>query len=477
MQNHPNIVIFVSDDQGAWALGCAGNNELKTPNIDKIAANGVRFENFFCVSPVCSPARASLLTGRIPSDHGIQDWLRKGNIDDPEGNFSGRDRAIGYLDGLDGFTDYLAQAGYVCGFSGKWHMGDSARPQKGYSYWEAYAFGGGDYNNYVWLDHGKPYRRTDYVTDYVTEKAIDFLQERDGQTEPFLLSVHYTAPHSPWGQRFHPESVWHQYDDCPFHSTPDLPKHPWQSPTAPQGYTPESRRENLQGYYTAITAMDSGIGKIMTKLENMGILGNTLVIFSGDNGMNMGHHGIWGKGNGTFPLNMFDTSVKIPFIMSWPGHIKPGWVADGLHSHYDVFPTILDIAGVENPLQNQLPGHSFASNILSENDEGNDNVVVYDEYGPVRMIRSREWKYVHRYPYGPHELYHLSEDPDETRNLVDLPEYANRVTEMRDKLRKWFAKYVNPERDAVYEAVNGFGQNGRTGLEANGECPWEPARL
>ena len=153
MQNHPNIVIFVSDDQGAWALGCAGNNELKTPNIDKIAANGVRFENFFCVSPVCSPARASLLTGRIPSDHGIQDWLRKGNIDDPEGNFSGRDRAIGYLDGLDGFTDYLAQAGYVCGFSGKWHMGDSARPQKGYSYWEAYAFGGGDYNNYVWLDH------------------------------------------------------------------------------------------------------------------------------------------------------------------------------------------------------------------------------------------------------------------------------------------------------------------------------------
>ena len=93
------------------------------------------------------------------------------------------------------------------------------------------------------------------------------------------------------------------------------------------------------------------------------------------------------------------------------------------------------------------------------------------------MIRSREWKYVHRYPYGPHELYHLSEDPDETRNLVDLPEYAARVTEMRDKLRKWFAKYVNPSRDAAYEAVNGFGQNGRTGIEANGECPWEPARL
>jgi arylsulfatase A-like enzyme len=356
-------------------------------------------------------------------------------------------------------------------------MGDSAHPQKGYSYWEAYAFGGGDYNNYVWLDHGKPYRRTDYVTDYVTEKAIDFLKERDGKTEPFLLSVHYTAPHSPWGRRFHPESVWHQYDDCSFHSTPDLPKHPWQSPTAPQGYTPESRRENLQGYYTAITAMDSGIGNIMTTLENMGILGNTLVIFSGDNGMNMGHHGIWGKGNGTFPLNMFDTSVKIPFIMSWPGHIKPGWVADGLHSHYDVFPTILDIAGVENPLQDQLPGHSFASNILSGNDEGDDNVVVFDEYGPVRMIRSPEWKYVHRYPYGPHELYHLSEDPDETRNLVDLPEYANRVTEMRDKLRKWFAKYVNPDRDAAYEAVNGFGQNGRTGIEANGECPWEPARV
>ncbi|MBP5672465.1 MAG: sulfatase-like hydrolase/transferase [Victivallales bacterium] len=473
MQSHPNIVMFVSDDQGAWALGCAGNDELKTPTLDKLAANGVRFENFFCVSPVCSPARASLLTGRIPSDHGIQDWLRKGNIDDPEGNFSGRDRAIGYLNGLDGFTDYLAQAGYVCGFSGKWHLGDSARPQKGYSYWEAYAFGGGDYNNYVWLDHGKPYRRTDYVTDYVTEKAIDFLHERHGKTEPFMLSVHYTAPHSPWAQRFHPPEIWHQYDNCPFNSTPNLPRHPWQSPTAPQGYTPESRRENLQGYYTAITAMDTGIGHIMAELERMEILQDTLVIFSGDNGMNMGHHGIWGKGNGTFPLNMYDTSVKIPFIISWAGHIRANWVANGLHSHYDVFPTILDIAGIKNPLADRLPGHSFAHNLLEGNDEGEENVVVYDEYGPVRMIRSKDWKYVHRYPYGPHELYHLADDPDETQNLVDSPEYASRVTAMRSQLRNWFAKYVNPSRDAVYEGVNGFGQNGMTGLEANGECPWE----
>jgi len=220
--------------------------------------------------------------------------------------------------------------------------------------------------------------------------------------------------------------------------------------------------------------MDNGIGQIMDELERMGTLQDTLVIFSGDNGMNMGHHGIWGKGNGTFPLNMYDTSVKIPFIMSWPGHIRANWTANGLHSHYDVFPTILDIAGVENPLSAQLPGHSFAGNVLNgDDDDGDETVVVYDEYGPVRMIRSREWKYVHRYPYGPHELYHLTEDPDETRNLVDEPSQATRLASMRAQLRNWFARYVNPARDAVYEGVNGFGQNGMTGLESNGDCPWE----
>ena len=108
MAKRPNIVVFLADDHGAWAMGCAGNRDVMTPNLDALAQQGTRFANFFCVSPVCSPARASLLTGRIPSDHGVHDWIRRGCIEDAAGVFRGKDRAIGYLDGREGFTDYLA---------------------------------------------------------------------------------------------------------------------------------------------------------------------------------------------------------------------------------------------------------------------------------------------------------------------------------------------------------------------------------
>ena len=135
----------MSDDQGAWAMHCAGTPELYTPNLDRIAASGMRFENFFCVSPVCSPARASLLTGKIPSAHGIHDWLRSGNVDaerfaaqgreNPYGGYRDERKPIRYLEGQTTYTQLLAEAGYTCGLSGKWHLGDSVCPQCGFSKW------------------------------------------------------------------------------------------------------------------------------------------------------------------------------------------------------------------------------------------------------------------------------------------------------------------------------------------------------
>lgn len=473
MAKRPNIVMFLADDHGAWAMGCAGNRDVMTPNLDALAQQGTRFENFFCVSPVCSPARASLLTGRIPSAHGVHDWIRQGSIDDPEGVVRGKDRAIGYLDGYDGFTDYLAAAGYCCALSGKWHLGDSARPQKGYEYWQAYAFGGGHYYNYQWIEAGAVVRKTRYVTDEISDQALRFLRERPTTDErPFMLSVHYTAPHSPWEEHHHPPEIWASYSDCPFTATPDLPRHPWQSPTAPYGYTPDRRRENLQGYYSAITAMDAGIGRVLDELKRQGLLENTLVLFTSDNGMNMGHHGVWGKGNGTFPMNMYDTSVKVPGIASWPGRVPAGRVLQGLYSHYDVFPTMLEIAGVDNPLAAELPGRSFADALLGGEDRRDADVVVFDEYGPVRMIRNRSWKYVHRIPYGPHELYDLVNDPGETQNLIAQPEQRERVLAMGAALRRWFSRYVVAARDGAYEGVTGFGQVARCGLDNDGECPW-----
>lgn len=472
----PNIIFILTDDQGYWAMGCAGNDEIRTPNLDRLARSGTRFENFFCVSPVCSPARASILTGRIPSQHGIHDWLRGGNaIMEDELETVGE--LTEYLQDQPGYTDSLSEIGYACGFSGKWHLGDSHHPQKSFTFWQPHALGGGPYYNAPVIRDGKVVREPSYITDYITDNAIRFLeshalrfqgigpQATTNSTPPFYLGVHYTAPHSPWDREHHPHPIYDEYfNHCAFDSIPLEPMHPLQVNSAPTGYTQDTRRPLLSGYFAAITAMDAGVGRILDWLEDHGLRENTLILFSSDNGMNMGHHGIFGKGNGTFPFNMYDTSVKVPMIISQPGHVPQGTVSTHMLSHYDVYPTLLDIAGISNPQAGTLPGRSFASLLSGEaHGHGEDfpereTVVVFDEYGPTRMIRTREWKYIHRYSYGPHELFDLVNDPGERKNLVDEPQHQSRIEHMKDLLDSWFVQYVDPHFDGVREAVTGKGQ-------------------
>ncbi|MBN3523584.1 sulfatase-like hydrolase/transferase [Paenibacillus apiarius] len=455
----PNIVFVLTDDQGAWAMGCAGNHEIHTPNLDQIAAQGVRFANFFCTSPVCSPARASLFTGRIPSQHGVHDWIREGNI--------GPD-ATPYLAGQTAFTEILAENGYVCGISGKWHLGDSMTPQKGFTHWFVHQTGGSPYYNAPMVREGELVCEKGYITDVITDDALQFLEWQDG-SRPFYLSVHYTAPHSPWIGN-HPKAYTDLYADCPFETCPQEPEHPWRIPAVPG---PENPRENAIGYYAAITALDANVGRILHKLDEKGLRDNTLVIFMSDNGFNTGHHGIWGKGNGTFPQNMYDTSVKVPALFSHNGRIPLGIVCEQLVSGYDFMPTLLDYVGLTHDEAGRLPGSSFLPLLLGEEMKERDNIVIYDEYGPVRMIRSKEWKYVHRYPYGPHELYHLAADPGERSNLIDDPDYCRQAATMKAQLEAWFHRYVDPALDGTKEAVYGSGQLRLAGLASRGEKVYE----
>ncbi len=461
--DRPNILFILTDDQGAWAMGCAGNREIRTPNLDRLAATGTRFENVFCVSPVCSPARASILTGRIPSQHGILDWLRSGNT-------TSEGALIEYLRGQPGYTDFLAQAGYTCGISGKWHLGDSHHPQKGFSYWHVHATGDGPYYGAPLVREGEVYREPTYVTDKITEGALSFLETQAGQADPFYLSVHYTAPHSPWDRDNHPKELYDEYHrNCPFDSVPRLSMHPWQISSAPFGSDEATRRAILSGYFAAVTAMDTNVGRLMDWLEDHGLREDTLIIFSGDNGMNLGHHGIYGKGNGTFPMNLYDTSVKVPVLVSHPGGVPQGAVNCDLLSHYDVMPTLLDYLGLSNPEAGRLPGLSFAPLLRGESLAGREHVVVFDEYGPVRMIRDHRWKYIHRYPYGPHEFYDLLNDPDEADNLAGSPEHRPRMAELKGQLDAWFVRYSDPGLDGAHEPVTGKGQTGRAGPAGRGE--------
>ena len=180
----------------------------------------------------------------------------------------------------------------------------------------------------------------------------------------------------------------------------------------------------------------------------------------------MGHHGIWGKGNGTFPFNMYDTAVKVPFLVSWPGHYPSGVVCRRMCSQYDFFQTLLDMVGIRRQLPDGLPGRSFAD-VFDGNTEKAGAVVVYDEYGPTRMIRTEEWKYICRSPYGPDELYHLSEDPEENNNLSADPEYATLINRMYIQLTRWFYTYADPAMDASREGVTGYGQLCRPGIYAD----------
>lgn len=472
-QEKPNILFILTDDQGAWAMRCAGNTDIHTPNLDRIASQGYRFENFFCASPVCSPARASLLTGRIPSAHGVQDWIRSGNLDrdglkkeireDPY--YLCEEKPIQYLEGMLTYTDVLKENGYTCALSGKWHLGDSMMPQHGFDKWFTIGRGGCYYNKADIVENGEISFENRYITNVITDKALSYLEEFRTQDNPFYLSVHYTAPHSPWEEDQHPGEYIEMYRDCGFTATPDLPVHPNQIPSAPSG-TGEVRKSLLRGYYAAITAMDADVGRLLDKLEALGIAEDTIVMFMADNGMNMGHHGIWGKGNGTFPFNMYDTAVKVPFLVSWPGHYPSGVVCRRMCSQYDFFQTLLDMVGIRRQLPDGLPGRSFAD-VFDGNTEKAGAVVVYDEYGPTRMIRTEEWKYICRSPYGPDELYHLSEDPEENNNLSADPEYATLINRMYIQLTRWFYTYADPAMDASREGVTGYGQLCRPGIYAD----------
>lgn len=457
------------DDMGFWAMGCAGNKDVRTPNLDRLASEGTRFDNFFCASPVCSPARASILTGRIPSAHGVHDWIAQGN--------SSADGArIEYLKDIPGYTQLLGEQGYICALSGKWHLGEAHVPQKGFSYWNVHARGGGPYYGAPMIDGENVYQEPRYITEVITDHALEFLDSHQDSDKPFCLEVHYTAPHSPWTRENHPTALWDDYHhNCAFTATPNLPIHPWQIASAPAGHDEESRRNNLAGYYAAITAMDEQVGRLLDYLEETKQRENTLVMFTSDNGMNMGHHGLWGKGNASYPQNMYEQSIKVPTIISQPGEIAQNRVHRSMLSHYDLFPTILEWAGITAPDDALRPGSSFAAILKGSDKPIRDRVFIFDEYGPTRMIRTDKWKYVHRSGALPCELYDLENDPDEACDLLGnnpgsaAPTKTKTNGALSDKLRQkrqeleqeligWFKQYALEQRNGFKLPLTGRGQ-------------------
>ena len=440
MAKQPNILLFVTDDHGQWASGPYGNRELRTPNLDRLAATGVVMENAFTPTPVCSPARASLLTGLTPSQHGIHDYIAM--------RFDRRD----WLAGLQTLPQLLQKAGYRTGMCGKWHLGNEDRPAAGFDSWFSIgsAYPVHHCGTREFCQQGRMATLRGYVDDIIAERAAQFLQHPDER--PFFLLVGLFAPHSP--RDGHPLRFVDHYKDADYVDIPWGETYRFGA-LAGESLTVDRRREreHLAQYYAAVAHVDENVGRLLGLLEDSGRRQNTLVVYTSDHGLNCGHHGVWGKGNGTLPLNMLEESIRVPLILSWPGMLPAGVRHDELVDHLDLFQTLAAAAGAEIPPGFEYAGQNMGPLIANGRQNEEWRQVQFGEYGPLRMARTREHKLVRRFPNGPDELFDLAADPREDRNLNDDPGYRDTAAQLSAAIETYFGRYAATDRSGLLGAA------------------------
>lgn len=452
VSGRPNILVFFTDDHGQWLQQAYGNFEVKTPNLERIARHGIRMTNAYTTSPVCSPARASFFTGYMPSQHGIHDWIEE----------SKQAYAYPWLKGQTLISELLKKSGYHTGLVGKWHCGGERYPHPGFDFWYSYWVSqyphSGQQN---FSDTGKHVTADGFQSPFLTEQAIRFLKnhyaDKSTAQAPFFLFVGYTDTHSPHTQM--PESLVAEYRDATFRDIPrELFPKVHGTPLIPVSGDPEIENRKRREYYAAASSVDREVGRVLDALESLGQIDHTLVIYTGDHGLNAGHHGMWEKGNGTIPQNFFEESIRVPCTIAWRNGGIPADLECNLPvNHCDLFATVLDAAGslLDERTARRInsPGRSYLSHLRGKSPgEWRDDVVC--EYGNARMIKRAGYKLILRYPYEgiefANEFYDLKADPRETTNLYyENFHYRNAIEQMTGRLNEFFAQYSDPAHDGL----------------------------
>ena len=449
----PNVVMIMTDNHGAWTLGCYGNKDIRTPQIDKLAQEGTLFDNAFASNPVCSPTRASILTGLIPSQHGVHCFLRGGRLQ------TGPDARCTLAD-FASLPKELKKAGYSCGLVGKWHLGGNMTPQEGFDdYWVTTPHGGTStfYDAQI-IEDGEQRTEPQYLTDFWTKHAVNFIEQRAEKTEqPFFLLLTYNGPYAlsrlllREGQNRHAEF----YRDKALPSFPREAPHPWQLHNRDYQNNPVS----ISRVATEVSGVDDGVGTVMAALKANGFDDNTLVIFLADQGWVGGHGGFFGMGDHTRPTTAVDGMMKIPMIWRHPKKIAPDQRSQKLVGNYDIMPTILEHVGLPEPwgkLKKGVPvspGKSFVTELQKASETTTDDEAIFYEFETLRSIRTDSWKYTHRFPNGPHELYDLKQDPTEFNNLYRGAEPTAVQRALKARLDAFFAAHASPK----YDLYNGGG--------------------
>lgn len=432
-----NIISIVTDDQASWSMGAYGNRESRTPNMDRLAREGAVFLNAFTATPVCSPSRASFLTGRYGTQVGITDYLAPKE----------QDAGVGLPPETTTWPEVLQQNGYVTALLGKWHLG--TKPQfhphrHGFNHFFGFLGGGNRPIDPTLERNGETQQLKGPLPDLLVDNAIQFVEKNSSRS--FGLLLHFRAPHLPYGPV--PEQ-----DSAPFTDLdPTVPHEP--------GMDIAQVKEWTRDYYASIHSVDRNIGRLLAKLDELKLTDKTVVLFTSDHGYNIGHHGLHTKGNaqwwaggvrGPKRPNMFETSIRVPLIIRSPGMIKPGTQISGPVSNIDTFASALGMLGISIPQGVKQEGLDFSPLLRGEKIPWRDTIFAqYDLHNVglayMRMIRTHKWKLVrHYFANMLDELYDLENDPDEKKNLYDDPKQA----EIRDQLQKRLTEWQQSIKDPI----------------------------
>jgi arylsulfatase A-like enzyme len=431
----PNILFIMSDDHAAHALSAYGSKVNKTPQLDRIAREGVRFTHCFVTNSICTPSRAAILTGKYSHVNGVTVFNA----------FDGRQPT---------FPKLFRAAGYQTAVIGKWHLFSDPT---GFDYWNVLP-GQGLYHDPVMIEMGKEKKHEGYATDLITDFSIDWLEKRD-RSKPFLLLSHHKAPHREWSPSPAHASLYED-EDLPLPETfdddyrgrsraaaeatmrierdftrTDLKRDP------PPGLTPaELKRWNYQrymkDYLRCVASIDDNVGRLLDYLESSGLARNTVVVYTSDQGFFLGDHGWYDK------RFMYEESLRMPLLIRFPPLIAAGRVEDSMVLNVDFAPTLLELAGIAIPADMQ--GRSFLPLLKGEKPADWRTSMYYRYYHypehhrvqPHYGVRTRRHKLIYFDRLDEWELFDLEKDPREMRNVHAEPEYAPVVAELERELAR-----------------------------------------
>lgn len=457
---HPNILFIMSDDHAAHAVSAYGSKINQTPNIDRLAKEGIRFNNCFAVNSICTPSRASILTGKYSHINGVPAFNR----------FDGNQWTV---------AKTLQEAGYHTGMIGKWHLQSDPT---GFDYWNVLT-GQGLYHDPVFIEMGERKKINGYATDIITDISIDFLKNRP-KDKPFFLMTHHKAPHREWSPDAkhaalfsdktipEPETLNDDYatradaartaimrvDRDLTRGDLKLPPPPglrgtnlteWKRGTDSELEVVENGKTNklsgaalkkwkyqryMKDYLACVASVDDNVGRLLAYLDQTGLATNTIVIYTSDQGFFLGDHGWFDK------RFMYEESIRMPFLVRFPPTIKAGSVSDAMILNVDFAPTFLEFAGLPTPAEVQ--GRSIKPLLSGKTPEAWRKSWYYryyhypNEHGtePHYGVRTERHKLIYFHRINQWELFDLQTDPRELKNIVSDSKNVALVKELKEEL-------------------------------------------